>query len=124
LETSFLAHDFFASSRYTDRGQNKASQDKSGLTANVLFSQRTESFFRMHTMLLHTKWQTPTLTYPLTPRVRLLHRLTQGIENRLTLLSAPAGYGKTTLLAQWIPMLSPADWHIACLSLDERDNDL
>jgi hypothetical protein len=75
LETAFLAHDFFASSRYTDHGQNKASQDKNGLTVNVLFSQPTESLFRMHTILLHTKRQTPTLTYPLTPRVRLLHRL-------------------------------------------------
>ncbi|GHO82542.1 LuxR family transcriptional regulator [Dictyobacter formicarum] len=39
------------------------------------------------------------------------------------MLSAPAGYGKTTLLAQWASTLSSDEWHIAWLSLDERDND-
>jgi ATP/maltotriose-dependent transcriptional regulator MalT len=36
------------------------------------------------------------------PRVRLLQRLQQGALGRLTLVSAPAGYGKTTAVCQWI----------------------
>lgn len=41
----------------------------------------------------------------------------------LTLLSAPAGYGKTTLVTDWVHSL-PTDHRIAWLSLDEKDNDL
>jgi LuxR family transcriptional regulator, maltose regulon positive regulatory protein len=39
----------------------------------------------------------------LLPRPRLVERLSQGLARKLTLISAPAGYGKTMLLAEWIP---------------------
>lgn len=41
-------------------------------------------------------------------------------DHRMTLVSAPAGYGKTTILTQWVAQLNdPVAW----LSLDEKDND-
>ena len=52
-------------------------------------------------------------------RQRLLARLDQGLERQLILVSAPAGFGKTTLLAQW---LRTNPFASAWLSLDERDN--
>jgi LuxR family maltose regulon positive regulatory protein len=51
----------------------------------------------------------------------LLHRLTSGLEGRLTLISAAAGSGKTTLLCEWIDSLATKRY--AWLALDEEDND-
>ena len=60
-------------------------------------------------------------------RPRLTERLNaglcqeQGYGQKLTLISAPSGFGKTTILSEWIPSCKrPAAW----LSLDEGDNDL
>ncbi len=63
----------------------------------------------------------PPITY-LVDRDRLLIRLNEGIRQgkQLTLLSAPAGYGKTTLLAEWI---RKSEFSAVWLSLDEGDND-
>jgi LuxR family maltose regulon positive regulatory protein len=53
-------------------------------------------------------------------RQRLLVRLDQGLTGQFTLVAAPAGYGKTTLLAQWVGRQDrPSVW----LTLDEGDND-
>lgn len=58
----------------------------------------------------------------LVPRPRLEARLAKGLERPLTLISAPAGYGKTTLLSQW--HAGPGcDYPLAWLSLDSGDND-
>jgi LuxR family maltose regulon positive regulatory protein len=56
-------------------------------------------------------------------RSRLLARLDEGLRlgDRLTLVSAPAGFGKTTLLSEW---LQKAEWQATWLSLDEGDNDI
>ncbi|MFH5823390.1 helix-turn-helix transcriptional regulator [Georgenia sp. AZ-5] len=57
------------------------------------------------------------------PRPRLIERLGGGGEPALTLVSAPAGFGKTTLLTEWLAT-APADGRsVAWLSLDQRDND-
>jgi LuxR family maltose regulon positive regulatory protein len=53
-------------------------------------------------------------------RPRLTQRLEEGIQRKLTLLSAPAGFGKTTLLSSWIHQKR---WSVAWLSLDAGDND-
>jgi LuxR family maltose regulon positive regulatory protein len=53
-------------------------------------------------------------------RPRLTQQLDQGSERKLTLLSAPAGFGKTTLLSSWIKQRHLA---VAWLSLDAGDND-
>ena len=70
--------------------------------------------------LICTKLQRPRLPGDLIPRRRLLDRLHAGSERKLTLISAMAGTGKTTLLAQWLEECpQPSAW----LSLDEHDND-
>ncbi|HEY3231123.1 MAG TPA: LuxR C-terminal-related transcriptional regulator [Roseiflexaceae bacterium] len=56
----------------------------------------------------------------LVSRARLLERLAQGMAGALTLVSAPAGFGKTTLLAQW---LAQSGTPVAWLSLESADND-
>lgn len=57
------------------------------------------------------------------PRPRLLHKLDEGLECRLVLVSAPAGFGKTTLVSEWLASLGTRV-QAAWLSLDEHDNDL
>jgi LuxR family maltose regulon positive regulatory protein len=59
------------------------------------------------------------------PRPRLIERLNAGLDRKLTLISAPAGFGKTTLLSEWIHRkgVVTAPLHVAWLSLDEGDND-
>jgi LuxR family maltose regulon positive regulatory protein len=70
--------------------------------------------------LLQTKLSIPAMRAELVPRPRLLARLNEGLAGKLTLISAPAGFGKTTLLACWVQSCRlPAAW----LSLDESDNE-
>ncbi|MFC2046024.1 LuxR C-terminal-related transcriptional regulator [Chloroflexota bacterium] len=74
----------------------------------------------MPNTLLATKLHIPRLRRDLVHRPRLMERLDAGLQGKLTLVSAPAGYGKTTLVADWIDVSqAPAAW----LSLDEADND-
>jgi LuxR family maltose regulon positive regulatory protein len=71
--------------------------------------------------LLATKLFVPRPHPDLVPRPRLLARLDAGLEaGRCSLLSAPAGAGKTSLLADWLAQL---DRPVAWLTLDERDQD-
>ncbi len=70
--------------------------------------------------LLQTKLSIPPVRAELVPRLRLLERLNEGLVGKLTLVSAPAGFGKTTLLAYWARGCRlPVTW----LSLDESDNE-
>jgi LuxR family maltose regulon positive regulatory protein len=97
---------------------------------------------------LSTKLAPPHLRPPVVKRRRLLDRLDQGLAHKLTLLSAPAGFGKTTLAAEWVetgdwetgklgtgkptsqppnlPVSHPTNlpiYHVAWVSLDAGDND-
>ena len=72
------------------------------------------------TALLLTKFHVPPVRPGLVPRPRLIERLNAGVSRKLTLISAPAGSGKTTLVAAW---LSDAHRPYAWLSADENDND-
>ena len=77
----------------------------------------------MASPLLETKFHVPKRRRSLVPRPRLSERLRTGTDSALTLVSAPAGFGKTTLLAEWLAA-EPADGRAAAwLSLDQRDND-
>ena len=73
--------------------------------------------------LLHTKLFIPPVRLNLVPRPRLIERLNQGLElgHKLSLISAPAGFGKTTLVTEWI---AGGERPFAWLSLDEEDADL
>ena len=71
--------------------------------------------------LLSTKIHIPPLQAGSLQRPGLVERLNQGLACKLLLVSAPAGYGKTTLLNGWIHgIIEPAAW----LSLDKGDGDL
>jgi LuxR family maltose regulon positive regulatory protein len=71
-------------------------------------------------MLLRTKLYIPPLRAELVSRPRLTERLQASLERKLTLVSAPAGFGKTTLLSEWGAQCGrPVAW----VSLDPGDND-
>jgi LuxR family maltose regulon positive regulatory protein len=71
--------------------------------------------------ILSTKLFIPPPRKDLVSRPRLLDALRQGSISKLTMISAPAGYGKTTLLSEWIDLQGmPFGW----LSLDSGDNDI
>ena len=73
--------------------------------------------------LLATKLHVPRRQRGLVPRPRLSERLERGAEASVTLVSAPAGFGKTTLLAEWLAAAPAAEPPAAWLSLDRSDND-
>ena len=75
----------------------------------------------MTVYLLSTKLYLPPFRPDHISRTRLIEKLNAGRSRKLILISAPAGFGKTTLLSSWIAGLEqPTAW----LSLDEGDNDL
>jgi len=69
--------------------------------------------------LLLSKLRMPPVRREHVPRPRLHTLLRAGLDGRLTLLSAPAGFGKTSLLSEWLQSL---DLPVAWVSLDEQDN--
>src|SRR5258705_13864092 len=74
----------------------------------------------MSTPILATKLYIPPPRPKAVLRPRLIERLTEGLHRKLPLISAPAGFGKTTLVSEWVAGCErPAAW----LSLDEGDND-
>ena len=70
--------------------------------------------------ILSTKFFIPTNQSAVVPRMQLVNRILQGLDRKLTLISAPAGFGKTSLLADCVGKIKePVGW----ISLDENDND-
>jgi LuxR family transcriptional regulator, maltose regulon positive regulatory protein len=74
----------------------------------------------MSTPILTTKLYIPPPRPSVVLRPRLSERLNEGLHRKLTLVSAPAGFGKTTLISAWIAL---CDRQVAWLSLDEGDSD-
>ena len=70
--------------------------------------------------LLAPKLYVPRARPDFVPRPRLLDQLDQGLTGRFVLVSGPAGYGKTTLVSQW---LASRQYPVAWISLDAGDND-
>jgi LuxR family maltose regulon positive regulatory protein len=78
----------------------------------------------MASALLRTKIYVPRPRRGSVPRPRLSERLSRGAEeSALILVSAPAGFGKTTLLAEWIAARPDSSPHAAWFSIDATDND-
>jgi LuxR family maltose regulon positive regulatory protein len=72
------------------------------------------------TPIVATKLYLPPLRPNVVSRPRLIERLNEGLHRKLTLISAPAGFGKTTLISAWVKGINqPTAW----LSLDEGEND-
>ena len=73
------------------------------------------------TSLIQTKFYRPRIPADFVARTRLFDKLDCGQSSPLTLVAAPAGYGKSTLLASWLDQVDcPKAW----LSLDEDDDQL
>lgn len=75
---------------------------------------------------LATKLYVPVLRSDAVSRERLLLILHKGLQARLTLICAPAGFGKTTLLSEWLNSLNkkfPHEYTVAWVSLDKEDDD-
>ncbi len=70
--------------------------------------------------ILSPKLQIPPSRLQLVSRERLLEVLNGGMHRKLTLISAPAGYGKTTLLSEWA---AECKWRLAWVTLAAEDND-
>jgi LuxR family transcriptional regulator, maltose regulon positive regulatory protein len=74
----------------------------------------------MSTSILATKLYLPRLRPNVVSRPRLLERLNEGLHRKLTLIAAPAGFGKTTVVSEWVAFIErPTAW----LSLDAGEND-
>jgi LuxR family maltose regulon positive regulatory protein len=73
--------------------------------------------------LLATKFFLPSSPGTLIPRSHLHALLDKALEHPFTLVSAPAGFGKTTLLSTWAQALAADTIRVCWLSLDEEDND-
>jgi AAA ATPase domain len=70
-----------------------------------------------------TKFFVPTPSRTLISRPRLVALLMEGFTQKLTLVSAPAGFGKTTLVSAWVRSLPKDHAQVAWVSLDSRDNE-
>lgn len=73
--------------------------------------------------LLMTKFEVPLVGHRIVQRRRLTDALSAGAISRLSLLVAPTGYGKTTLLVEWLSGMRMPDWRTIWLTVDSYDNE-
>src|SRR6266849_8510972 len=83
----------------------------------------TNTSMLLQNRLLATKFYVPVASGPLISRPRLTTLLNESLKHPFTLVSAPAGFGKTTLLSTWGHSLPANYLQMLWLSLDEEDND-
>src|SRR5437764_3378941 len=77
----------------------------------------------IQSQLLATKFYVPVTSATLISRPRLTTLLDESLKQPLTLISAPAGFGKTTLLSAWSQSLAVGTPLVVWVSLDEEDNE-
>jgi len=77
----------------------------------------------MPTPILAAKFYIPAPHTDLVSRPRLIRKLSEGLTSPLTLISAPAGFGKTTLITEWHHSSAGRDFPLTWLSLEAEDND-
>src|SRR5437660_7237100 len=81
------------------------------------------SLMPLENQLLVTKFYVPVRSGSLISRPRLTSLLNESLKYPLTLVSASAGFGKTTLLANWSQSLEAYNSRVTWVSLDEEDNE-
>jgi LuxR family maltose regulon positive regulatory protein len=111
---------------YLSSAARKTDEDTSAITTRVISASTIphSGAVPFETLLL-PKLQLPRLQKSLLPREHLLDLLDRGLDYKVTLVTGPAGYGKTTLIGQWSAARSaqPDFPQIAIVTLDEGDND-
>jgi LuxR family maltose regulon positive regulatory protein len=89
--------------------------------ASIPDAPRTAASGSIPSSLIGTKLYRPRRSNDVIPRSRLLEHLNAGLSGKVSLVCAPAGCGKTTLVVQWLQTINR---QVAWLSLDEHDNEL
>ena len=115
-----------ASDQSSSDGAEKTTKSTSALPSSMYReSAKLSSSPLPFEPLLMPKLQLSRLQKSLLPREHLLELLDTGLEHKVTLVSGPAGYGKTTLVSQWIAeRTAHTDFpRVASVTLDEGDND-
>ena len=92
--------------------------------SEVAVLSRLSTFTLPPPQLLATKLYAPRVRRDRVPRPILVSRLNDGLQHKLTLISAPAGCGKTTLLSEWCEAAAQQPISVGWVSLDEGDNDI
>ena len=110
----------FGGAADTSMPHNRGAQARGWRTLNV--APMAEGRDLVASPLVETKIHRPSMRRTLVARPRLHARLATADHARLLLVSAPAGFGKTTLVTEWLSALAD-DTVVAWLSLDEGDND-
>ena len=110
----------FAGNHVSEKRSPNTSVKPPASSASTSMSPRKALSVDHSMALIQTKLNGPRKRNDLITSARLLDRLNAGLSGNVTLVSAPAGFGKTTLIAQWIQSI---DRPIAWLSLDEHDNE-
>ena len=100
-------------------------KNATGYAAILLWLGFTTPSSEMSNMLLTTKLAIPQQRPHLVARPHLFMMLEAGLQKKLTLVSAPAGFGKTTVVANWLAQRAgeKSTARVAWLALDENDND-
>ncbi len=104
-----------------DPGGESADVTSAQPVATRLSSPRIAINAGNYVSLMQTKLYPPRSRSDLISRTHLIERLNDGLSGNITLVCAPAGFGKTTLLTEWLHAI---DRTIAWLSLDEKDDEL